>query len=225
MIISKAASTASIASTVRGEHYLMRQDIFLCPWAAAALLLLLTTSPNLSMAFSAQHMHNSLRSSSHARLFQNAHFSRGLCCAAHDSIPRRKGVRRTRESMLQSERQGISSPSASRVQQSSPLRTAIDRALPFGRCVGVELPVALTAEAVRTAKEELMPEEMSYGLGLPPSLQVSDMALPLVQFILYSRCLVLVRQSRSGDNRQNGCGNKTWENSQQDSQGTTIAVL
>lgn len=181
-MISSPASTTGTASTASVTHYLMRPEICLCPWAAAALLLLLATSPNLSMAFSAQHMH-SLRSSSHARLFQNAHFSRGLCCAAHDNIPRRKGMRRTRGSMLHTERQGVSSSSASRVQQSSPLRTAIDRALPFGRCVGVELPVALTAEAVRTAKEELMPEEMSYGLGLPPPLQVSDMAPPLVLYI------------------------------------------
>lgn len=164
-----------------GKNYLMRQDIFMCPWAAAALLLLLATSPNISTALFAQQMH-SLRSSSHARLYQNARFSQGPCCSAHGNIPRRKGMRRTRESMLHVESQGKLAPASSLVQQSSPLRTAIDQALPFGRCVGVELPLALTAEAMRTAKKELMPEEMSYCLGLPPSLQVSEVMSQLVLF-------------------------------------------
>lgn len=74
--------------------------------------------------------------------------------------------------MLHSDTQGRSASPAPHAKSLAPLLTSIDRALPIGRCVGVALPLALTAEVVRAAKEELMPEEMSYCLGLPPALQV-----------------------------------------------------
>lgn len=54
----------------------------------------------------------------------------------------------------------------------SALPTAMDTVLPFGRCVGVALPLTLTDDVMREAEEELLPEEMAYCAGLPKSLQV-----------------------------------------------------
>lgn len=74
--------------------------------------------------------------------------------------------------MLHSDAYAGSASTSARVQL-SPLPTAMDRILPFGRCVGVALPVALTDDVMRAAEEELLPEEMSYCAGLPKTLQVS----------------------------------------------------
>eukprot|EP00903_Cladosiphon_okamuranus_P009429 g8991.t2 len=52
------------------------------------------------------------------------------------------------------------------------LPTAMDTILPFGRCVGVALPKALTDDVMRAAEEELLPEEMAYCAGLPKPLQL-----------------------------------------------------
>ena len=66
-------------------------------------------------------------------------------------------------------------PSASR------LLTVMDKVLPVGRCVGITLPSVLTTEALRIASEELMPEEVSYCLGLPQALQVKLCPLGIQQ--------------------------------------------
>lgn len=66
--------------------------------------------------------------------------------------------------------QSISFASA-RAAPAAALRTAMDTYLPFGRLVGVELPVKITEEAMRVASAELMPEEVSYCLGLHPAMQ------------------------------------------------------
>lgn len=74
--------------------------------------------------------------------------------------------------MLHDDAQGKASIPTSKFSPASLLLTVMDRLLPFGRCVGVALPASLTAETLRLAEQELMPEEMSYCLKLPPVLQV-----------------------------------------------------
>lgn len=142
------------------------------PWASLVFVLLLCDSSTLSMALCVLQMHQ-LRSVSTAVRsckpgFKPAPFSD----AGRAQVPRHKGVRRGRaSSSIHSDAQKRVTSPASHLPP-LPLMTAMDRALPFGRCVGVALPSALTADTLRAAEEELIPEEVSYCLALPPTLQV-----------------------------------------------------
>lgn len=153
----------------------MRRKLVSCPWAALAFVILLCDSSTLSMAICVHQMHQ-LRPVSTAAVRN--------CCkpglkpafspfsvAGCAELPRRKGLRRGRASALHSDAHERVTSAASHLQ-SSPLLTAMDRVLPFGRCIGVALPSALTKDTLRAAEEELMPEEVSYCLALPPTLQV-----------------------------------------------------
>lgn len=152
-------------------HLPMKRELTLRRWAALAyVLLLLCPSPTLSMALCV-HRSRHLRSARYA-----LGPAKATAVEASSSItsPRRKGLRRGRSAtMLHSDAYAGSTSTSAHVHL-SPLPTAMDRVLPFGRCVGVALPVALTDEVMRAAEEELLPEEMSYCAGLPKTLQVSD---------------------------------------------------
>lgn len=153
----------------------MKRELTLRRWAALAYVsLLLCRSPTLSMALCV-HQSRHLRLAGYALRFPKA--TTAVTIEGSSSIlvprPRRKGLRRGRAAtMLHSDAYAGSASTSAQVQL-SPLPTAMDRALPFGRCVGVALPVALTDEVMRAAEEELLPEEMSYCAGLPKTLQVS----------------------------------------------------
>lgn len=153
----------------------MRCSVAVCPWAALAFVFLLCDSSTLSMAICVHQMHQ-LRSVSTAVRsckpgFKPAPFSD----YGRAQVLRRKGVRRGRaSSALHSDAQERVTSPASHLQPLQ-LLTAMDRALPFGRCVGVALPSALTKDTLRAAEEELMPEEVSYCLALPPTLQVGTL--------------------------------------------------
>lgn len=158
------------------RHKPMRRKLVICPWAALAFVVLLCDSSALSMAICVHQMHQLRPVSTAVR----------NCCkpglkpafspfadAGRAELPRRKGLRRGRASALHSDaNERVTSP-ASHLQP-SPLLTAMDRVLPFGRCIGVALPSALTKDTLRAAEEELMPEEVSYCLALPPTLQVGQ---------------------------------------------------
>lgn len=159
----------------------------LCPWAAAAFLLILCDALGRSMALWINHVqgfrtscqalvlnakmvHNFKRTSS---LFSSSCTVHAAC---HSAFPRRGGVRRGRARILHSNAQVEPTPCTSHTQQQFPsvFSTAMDRTVPFfGRCVGVSIPSVLTTEVVAVAKDELMPEEMAYCLKLPTPLQVS----------------------------------------------------
>lgn len=157
----------------------MKRELALRRWAALAyVLLLLCHSPTLSMALCV-HQSRHLRSARYTLRHPKAPaaaveaFS-SLSSFSSFTTPRRKGLRRARPAtMLHSDAYAGSTSTSTHVQL-SPLPTAMDRVLPFGRCVGVALPVALTDDVMRAAEEELLPEEMSYCAGLPKALQVSD---------------------------------------------------
>lgn len=153
----------------------MRRKLVSCPWAALAFVSLLCDSSALSMAICVHQMHQ-LRPVSTAvrnccKLGLKPAFS-SFSDAGRAELPRRKGLRRGRASALHSDAQERMPSPASHLQPSPLLLTAMDRALPFGRCIGVALPSALTTDTLRAAEEELMPEEVSYCLALPPTLQV-----------------------------------------------------
>ena len=157
----------------------MKRELVLRRWAALAhVLLLLCHSPTLSMALSvhqSRHLrlaryafrHPTPASAVEALTFSSVSSSSSL------TSPRRKGLRRARAAtMLHSDAYAGSTSTSAHVQL-SPLPTAMDRVLPFGRCVGVALPAAMTDDVMRAAEEELLPEEMSYCAALPKTLQVS----------------------------------------------------
>ncbi|CBJ49162.1 4'-phosphopantetheinyl transferase [Ectocarpus siliculosus] len=146
----------------------MERKVALHRWATLAyVILLLCESPALSMAFCVHHSRY-LRSASYARSFESARLA-----AATSTPPRRKGMRRGRAtSMLHSDACGGSTSASSSQVQLSQLPTAMDRILPFGRCVGVALPPTLTDDVMTAAGEELLPKEMAYCLGLPRALQL-----------------------------------------------------
>ncbi|CAM9439998.1 unnamed protein product [Ectocarpus fasciculatus] len=153
----------------------MERKVALHRWATLAYaILLLCDSPALSMAFCVHHSRY-LGSASYAQSLQSFRESAARKAAATSTLPRRKGMRRGRAtSMLHTDARGgfTSSSSSSRVQLSQ-LPTALDRVLPFGRCVGVALPPALTDDVMTAAGEELLPKEMAYCLGLPKALQLT----------------------------------------------------
>ncbi|CAM9628261.1 unnamed protein product [Laminaria digitata] len=152
----------------------MRRKLVSCPWAALAFVFLLCHSSALSMAIRVHQMHQLRPVSTAVRNccklgLKPAFFS--FSDAGRAELPRRKGLRRGRASALHSDAQERMPFPASHLQPSPLLLTVMDRALPFGRCIGVALPSALTTDTLRAAEEELMPEEVSYCLALPPTLQ------------------------------------------------------
>lgn len=156
----------------------MKRELVLRRWAALAhVLLLLCHSPTLSMALSV-HQSRHLRLARYA--FRHPTPASAVEALTFSSVssssltsPRRKGLRRARAAtMLHSDAYAGSTSTSAHVQL-SPLPTAMDRVLPFGRCVGVALPAAMTDDVMRAAEEELLPEEMSYCAALPKTLQVS----------------------------------------------------
>lgn len=153
----------------------MERKVALHRWATLAYaILLLCDSPALSMAFCVNHSRY-LGSASYAQSFQSFRESAARKAAATSTLPRRKGMRRGRAtSMLHTDAHGGSTSTSSSRVQLSQLPTALDRVLPFGRCVGVALPPALTDDVMTAAGEELLPKEMAYCLGLPRALQVSS---------------------------------------------------
>lgn len=152
----------------------MKRELVFCPWATISFVLLVCESCTLSMALCV-HQGLFLRSSSCALRFRATRLKQPHSVTSSDparaNTPQRKRPRRGRASSLHSDAYGRPNPPASHVQ-SSVLLTAMDKVLPFGRCVGVALPSALTNDALRAAKQELMPEEVSYCLGLPATMQV-----------------------------------------------------
>ena len=154
----------------------MKCELALRRWATLAhVLLLLCGSSTLTMAFCV-HQSRHLRSSANALRLR--HHSSGPVVAealSSSAATRRRGLRRARATvMVHSDAYGggggvTSTPSHAKV---SALPTAMDRVLPFGRCVGVALPLTLTDDVMRAAEEELLPEEIAYCVGLPKSLQV-----------------------------------------------------
>lgn len=70
--------------------------------------------------------------------------------------------------------QSVSGSSTSSSARSHAMSTVMDTWLPFGRLVGVALPVDMTEDAMRVATAELMPEEIAYSLGLSPAIQVRN---------------------------------------------------
>lgn len=149
----------------------MERKVALHRWATLAyVILLLCDSPALSMAFCVHHSRY-LRSASYARSFRESAAARQT--TATSTVARRKGMRRGRTtSMLHSDAYGGSTSTPSSEVQLSQLPTAMDRIIPFGRCVGVALPPALTDDVMTAAGAELLPKEMAYCLGLPRALQV-----------------------------------------------------
>ena len=163
-------------STDRNSRYTMRRKHVIFPWAALAVVILLCDSSTLPMAICVHQMHQlrpvstAVRNCCTPRL--NPAFS-PFSDAGRAVLPRRKGLRRGSTSELHSDAQErVTSPSSH--LQPSPLLTAMDTVLPFGRCVGVALPSTLTKDTLRAAEEELMAEEVSYCLALPPTLQVGE---------------------------------------------------
>lgn len=157
----------------------MTRGLALRRWASLTyVILLLCDSPTLSMAFCV-HQSRHFRSSSDVLRHQQAILAAAAAAASSVSgivtapMPRRNSLRRARaaSSMLHSETCGGSTSTSSHMQLPA-LPTAMDRALPFGRCVGVALPAALTDDVLRAAEEELLPEEVAYCLRLPKTLQV-----------------------------------------------------
>lgn len=150
-------------------HFPMKRELALRRWAAPAyVLVLFCHSFTLSMALSvhqARYMHS-------ARYVLRQTKVTSVRAMSSVTSPRRKGRRRGRTTAMLHSDAYAGSPSTSAQVQPSPLPTAMDRALPFGRCVGVALPVALTDDVMKAAEEELLPEEMSYCAGLPKTLQV-----------------------------------------------------
>lgn len=168
----------------------MKRRDSICPWATAVLLMLvLSKHPALSLALTARQLRffrkpiHPPHPSCQLHSFATCHTSNGHR-AEHALRPSEKGsfrkgkqgkgLRRARSWMLDaSDLQGQSvSFTSARAAPAAALRTAMDTYLPFGRVVGVELPVKMTAEAMRVASAELMPEEVSYCLGLHPTMQV-----------------------------------------------------
>lgn len=153
----------------------MKRELALRHWAALTYVFLFD-SPALSMAFCV-HQSRHFRSPSHALRHQQAVIAQAARSSFSDFIAapilRRNNQRRGRaaSSMLHSETYGRSTSTSSHMKLSV-LPTAMDRVLPFGRCVGVALPAALTDDVLRAAEEELLPEEVAYCLRLPKTLQV-----------------------------------------------------
>lgn len=165
---------ASAACQPSPSQLPMRQEVVFCPWAATTLLLLLCESSTLSMAFSV-HNTRHIRSSSHAFHFQIARFQADTVPSVRFnefSIASKRRLRRSRTSLYHFDATERSASPTPPVQPPASLATAMDKALPFGRCIGVALPLALNEETVRAATKELMQEEMAYCFGLPPALQV-----------------------------------------------------
>ncbi|CAM9449500.1 unnamed protein product, partial [Hapterophycus canaliculatus] len=143
----------------------MKRELAFRRWAALAYVIpLLSVSPLLSMALCIHQSHH-LRSSSYALRHYGAIF------ATPPPAQRRLLRRRRAAGMLHSESCEESSSMSPDVSARQ-LSTAMDKVLPFGRCVGVALPSALTDDVMRAAEEELLPEEIAYCLGLPTTLQL-----------------------------------------------------
>ncbi|CAM9742236.1 unnamed protein product [Scytosiphon promiscuus] len=142
----------------------MKRELAFRPGAALAYVSLLLCDSTLSSMAFCVHRSLHLRSPSDVLRYQHTMF------AAPAQEQRKKLLRRRRAvGMLHSEaREGP--PSASPDIRMLP--TAMDRVLPFGRCVGVALPSALTDDVMTAAEGELLPEEIAYCLGLPTSLQL-----------------------------------------------------
>lgn len=157
----------------------MSYELIPCPWVAIVLFLLLSESPTLLMAFCAHNTHRvrSLASSPHLRNSQVYLGKRSVglnprTYSINLSKDQGNDIHRHRSFKLHADAQGQASIPTSKLPPASLLLTVMDRHLPFGRCVGVALPASLTAETLRLAGQELMPEEVSYCLKLPRLLQV-----------------------------------------------------
>lgn len=144
----------------------MKLELAFGRWAALAYVILLLCDSTLSSMALCVYQSHHLRSASYALRHRSAMF------ATPTPVQRRKSLRRRRAAgMLHSEACGGPSSASSDVP-TRPLRTAMDRVLPFGRCVGVALPSAMTDDVMRAAEQELLPAEIAYCLALPPTLQV-----------------------------------------------------
>lgn len=186
----------------------MKRELALRRWAALAyVLLLLCHSPTLSMALcvhQSRHLRSARYALRHPKAAPAAVELAFSSSAVTQASPRRKGLRRARAAtMLHSDAYAGSTSTSAHVQL-SPLPTAMDRVLPFGRCVGVALPAAMSDDVMRAAEEELLPEEMSYCAGLPKTLQVKPVqkgncgwgitrrVLVLQQLWVFSNCSVVL---------------------------------
>jgi len=149
----------------------MKHELALRRWAALAyVILLLCDSPTLTMAFYV-HQSRHLRSSGYA-LRRHPKPAAAEAPSSSVTAARRRGLRRGRSTaMLHLDAYGGATSTSSHAKLSV-LPTAMDTVLPFGRCVGVALPLTLTDDVMRVAAEELLPEEIAYCVGLPKSLQV-----------------------------------------------------
>lgn len=185
-VVSSSSGTCRVVYRYRMvlSHSPMKHGLALCPWATATLIML-CNSPVLSVALILRQA-RLLRSPNPAQNYpefvsSRRPYGRAISTQACAPIPaalrRRKGLRRGRSCMIDvAGQQGRSGPawSTRAAVPPPPLRTAVDTALPFGRLVGVELDEGLSLDdAVRAATAELMPEEVRYCSGLPPSVQVS----------------------------------------------------
>lgn len=170
----------------RATHHLpllelhMKCELGLRNWAALIyVLLLLFDSPTLSMAFCVHQSRHFRSSGSYSLRNQQAIVAAAAASSVSDIVTSpmaiRKSLRRGRaaSSMLHSETYGGSASTSSHLKLPA-LPTAMDRVLPFGRCVGVALPAAMTDDVLRAAEDELLPEEMAYCLRLPKTLQVNE---------------------------------------------------
>lgn len=150
-------------------------------------MLILTKHPSVCFTVSSNqvlllraaqfHRRSSLKSCSYNRRATGTHSP--LSDASIGSAAALKYLQRGRSKMLEKEwSRGVSAARRSATstlrpaQEIPPLRTAMDTMLPYGRLVGVELPVEISDAVMRVAEAELMPEEVSYCLRLHPVLQV-----------------------------------------------------
>lgn len=170
----------------------MKGGITLCAWAAATSLML-CTPPVLSFALNLKQT-RLLRFPNPTSIYDEiAHFPTQVNVANLRSArryagytPSRKRLRRDRPCMMDADSRGHMKPfepscihPLSPAGSSSPLRTAMDTMLPFGRLVGVELPQDLNLDdALRVAAAELLPEELHYCSKLHPAMQVGDTKAP-----------------------------------------------
>lgn len=170
----------------------MKRDRTLCPWATATLFMLYNC-PALSLT-------RSIRQSRLVRIpvHPSCHNEVALFSSRPNivalgpwqssfrvfSSPRRR-LRRRRSCTLDESHFGRSIPLHSSrppplppPKSSTLLPTAMDKVLPLGRLVGVQLPQDLSLDdALNAAKAELLPEELDYCSALHPSMQVSHVMI------------------------------------------------